>query len=234
MDKEKVIIGVITGVVILVGAILFFSGSTNPDPLPTPVPSTDKQAVRDFSQILGKKDAKVVLVEFGDYQCPACAAAHPIVKQLLQKYGSSPDFAFSFRNFPLSNIHPNARSAAFAAEAAGRQGKFWQFHDYLYQHQNEWSTAGSVSSYYESVAQGLGLNMDQFRKDSSDRALQLNVITDISDGLAFQVDSTPTFVLNGEKIQLQNFNELDAKIQEAYVKATLNTTPGTSTPAPQQ
>src|SRR5690606_20420980 len=107
--------------------------------------------------VLGNPDAKVVIFEYGDYQCPGCASAAPILDEVTQKY--SDNVALVYRHFPLSTIHPNARAAAAAAEAAGLQDKYWQMHNKLYASQNEWGNLSGAqrTDMFEVYARELGL-----------------------------------------------------------------------------
>src|SRR5438309_7271320 len=111
----------------------------------------------------------VVLLEYGDFQCPACGAYYPIVKQLETSYSSK--ITFQFRNFPLSQIHPNAFAAHRAAEAAAKQGKFFEMHDKLYENQQSWVSASNPLIFFEDYAAQLSLNVEQFRKDSASVAV---------------------------------------------------------------
>src|ERR1700738_5041816 len=108
--------------------------------------------------ILGPADAPVTLVEYGDYECPACGAAHPMVKAILKRLGAK--LRFVFRNMPLSEIHPNAELAAEAAEGAAAQGKFWEMHDALYEHQDELGPDLVMT-----LAKRLRLDMSRFEED---------------------------------------------------------------------
>ena len=144
----------------------------------------------DHSQ--GNADAPIQLVEYGDYQCPYCGRAYPIVKQLQQQLGD--DLRFIFRNFPLSEIHPQAKQAAIASEAAGLQGKFWEMHDVLFEHQHQ-LTHFSLVHY----AKELGLDMDVFENDLADAKLAEKVEKDFYSGMRSGVSATPTFFINGEK-----------------------------------
>ena len=146
------------------------------------------------------KDQKVTLIEYGDFQCPSCASYYPIVKQVSEQYKDHVNFVF--RNLPLRQIHPNAQAAALAAEAAGKQGKFFEMHDRLYETQPAWrDTATSQQKLFESYAEELGLNMDQFRKDYTSKAVADKIRRDETSAKEFDATGTPTFVLNGEKIQ---------------------------------
>src|SRR5438552_3274427 len=133
--KKQVLILIGLGIVIIGGGILLMlrSGSFSASPTNQPLADPGK-LVRDNSHMTSKLNAKVTVVEFGDYQCPACGYAYPILKQVLEdQYKDNPDVNFVFRNFPLPQ-HANAPAAAEAAEAAGAQGKYWFMHDLLYEH----------------------------------------------------------------------------------------------------
>ncbi|MCL4384091.1 DsbA family protein [Patescibacteria group bacterium] len=157
--------------------------------------------------------ATVTLVEFGDFQCPSCAAIYPAVEQLLQE--ESGQINFVFRNFPLPQ-HPNAVSAAEASLAAGSQGKYWEMVGDLYQHQGEWSTPANPLPVYQKYAQALGLNLSQFNQDlSSHRFLSL-INADISDGNALGLSATPTFYINNRLFTgALGYSDLKAAINAA-------------------
>lgn len=160
----------------------------------------DASKVLETDHVRGNKDAKVVLIEFGDFQCPGCGAYYPMLKSLEQTYGE--DVAFVFRHFPLSQIHPNAFAASRAAEAAGEQGKFFEMHDKLYETQSIWGQAtDNQQSLFEGYARELSLDMDQFKTDYASSKIADRINSDLSVGQQeFDVNSTPTFVLNGEKL----------------------------------
>ncbi len=147
----------------------------------------------------GNPSAKVTLVEYSDFQCPACAAYHPMVKQLLTDYNDK--IYFVYRYFPLSAIHQNAMISSLAAYAAGLGNKFWEMHDMLFQTQNSWASSSKARETFIDYAKKLDLDIDKFKTDlESDKGK--NFINDAySKGLAIGVNSTPTFFLNGEKIQ---------------------------------
>jgi len=152
--------------------------------------------VKDNSHMTGEKSAKVTVVEFGDYQCPACGAAHPIVKQMLEAYKNNKDVNFVFRNFPLPQ-HKNARVAAEAAEEAGAQDKFWEMHDALYEHQSEWSDSDDALSAFANYARQIGMDADKLRQEVGKSAFEDAIQADVNDGNAAGVNSTPTFFING-------------------------------------
>ncbi len=157
--------------------------------------------------IIGPKDAKVWLVEFSDYQCPACGQFYPAVKQLTDKYKDS--LLFVYRNFPLP-IHEMALPAARAAEAAMQQGKYWEMHDALFTGQRELSDA-----FIASEAARLGLRMEAFNQDIKSQMIQKIIDTDVSLGDAIGVNATPTFYLNGTKLNLNTVNDLTVAVKTA-------------------
>lgn len=164
--------------------------------------------------VLGAATAKVQIVEFGDYQCPACAAVYPVLKQVSEKYKDDPNFKFVFRHFPLPQ-HQNAIPAAMAAEAAGLQGKFWEMHDLLYSHQNDWAELPNASALFMSYAQQLGLDQNKFSQDLKNQKLVEKINADQSDGLSLGINATPTIYVNGKKLNaLPTFNELDQQITD--------------------
>lgn len=150
--------------------------------------------------------AAVTLVEYGDIECPACKAYHPIVKELLTAY---PDLLkLIFKNFPLKSVHPHAMEAAIAAEAAGRQGKYFGFVDMAYENQDSWAGLDDRQPKFEEFAKSLGLNLAQFRKDQKDPAITKLINDEENEGIQNGVNGTPTFFVDGTKID--NPANLDA------------------------
>jgi protein-disulfide isomerase len=150
--------------------------------------------------VLGKADSKVILIEYGDYQCPGCGGAFPRVKTLSEAYKGQ--IAFVFRNFPLTTIHANARAAAGAAEAAGLNGKFWEMHDSLYSSQTSWEnlTGDDRTNAFTGYATALGVSKDAFTVSLGDDAVNKKISFDQALAKKINVDSTPTFYLNGVKL----------------------------------
>ena len=150
-----------------------------------------KTPVHSGEHILGSLKAPVILVEYADFECPYCAQAHGIVQNLRRELGNQ--LAFVFRNFPLADIHPHAENAAQFAEAAAAQGKFWEVHDYLFEHQRHLSDSDLAR-----IASLLRLDQDALRDDlESDRPSE-EVEGDFQDGLDSGVEGTPAFFINGE------------------------------------
>jgi protein-disulfide isomerase len=148
--------------------------------------------VGERDHVLGPANAAVTLVEYGDYECPYCGAAHPVVREALRRSGDAVRFAF--RNFPLTQIHPYAERAAEAAEAAGAQGKFWEMHDLLYANQEHLDKSDLVAH-----ARQIGLDVQQFTRDLDTGAFAERVREDFMSGVRSGVNGTPTFFVNGER-----------------------------------
>lgn len=166
------------------------------------------------SHIEGKGQDGILLVEYGDYQCPYCEQYYPIVKQVVAKYNDQ--IKFQFRNFPLVSLHQNAFAAARAAEAASKQDKFWQMHDLLYENQNQWAESNNPTQYFKQYAQQLGLNVDQFNKDYSSNAVNDAINADTAAGNKLGVQGTPTFFLNGKQIDVTaSVSSFESQIQKA-------------------
>lgn len=168
--------------------------------------ATLKYPVNQDDHIAGNPQAPAVLVEYGDYQCPACGEAYPVVKQLQQQFGS--DLCLVFRNFPLVDIHPQAYDAAVMAEFAGANGHFWQAHDALYENQQALGP-----QFYAQLTEALGLSMQGMQLAFESRQFDARIQRDINGGIRSGVNGTPTFFLNGTRVDLQTgFDELFDKI----------------------
>jgi protein-disulfide isomerase len=147
---------------------------------------------KDHAQ--GPEDAPVTLVEYGDYECPYCGRAYPIVKRIQKEMGDK--LRFVFRNFPLNTIHEYASVAALAAEAAGGQGKFWPMHDILYEHQADLGEADMGQ-----FALRAGLEIYRFEKDMAEASYAKRVRDDFRGGIKSGVNGTPTFFINGKRYE---------------------------------
>jgi protein-disulfide isomerase len=148
---------------------------------------------------VGAGTTGVTLTEYGDFQCPACAEYYPLVKQIKQLYGDK--ITFQFRHFPIQSNHPYALLAARAAEAAGMQGKFFEMHDLLYENQTTWSPSSNPTEYFDGYAKQLGLNVKKFKEDMRADSTNRTVQADLAEATRKKFDSTPTFEINGKKIQ---------------------------------
>jgi protein-disulfide isomerase len=146
----------------------------------------------DRDHIQGPADAAVTLVEYGDYECPYCGAAYPIVKELQARMGDR--LRFVFRNFPITTSHPHAEQAAEAAEAGAAQGRFWEMHDLLYENQTQLRDQD-----LHGYAEQLGIDVGRFDKDLAEHVHAPRVREDFMSGVRSGVNGTPSFYVNGAR-----------------------------------
>jgi protein-disulfide isomerase len=151
-----------------------------------------RPAVSASDHAAGPADAPVTLVEYGDYECPHCGRAYPIVRELQKRMGRR--LRLVFRNFPLAEIHPHAEHAAEAAEAAAAQGKFWEMHDVIFEHQAHLADADLVR-----YAKDLGLDAGRVKDELAAGAHLDRVREDFGSGVRSGVNGTPTFFINGTR-----------------------------------
>lgn len=205
MNNRFVIILLVT-VAVIAGAFFFTKHKSS-----TSNGTSTNSSAQPSNHTIGEGKSGVVLVEYGDYQCPACGQYYPIVKQVVEKYKA--DITFQFRNFPLVQIHQNAFAASRAAEAAALQNKFWEMHDLLYENQQSWGTASSPNTYFEAYAEQLGLDVTRFKSDMGSSQVSDVINADIAEAQKAGANSTPTFILNDKKLDtnprsLDEFNKL--------------------------
>jgi len=195
-NELKALLGIGAATIfILVGGVFFLSKSSSTNQQGATETRVDKKIlVRENSYSIGSPSAAVAVVEFGDFQCPACSAAYPVVKRVIEDY--SDKIYFQFRNFPLPQ-HQNGKLSALVAEAAGKQGKFWEMHDMLYENQAEWGESGKPMEFFESYAKKLNLDLDQLKEDIKLDDLAKKIERDTQDAGAAGVNSTPSFFVNG-------------------------------------
>jgi protein-disulfide isomerase len=187
-SDAKFFLAVIVAAVLVIGGIVYYSTHQ-------PV---QKVTNLDLSQgqKVGPDSAKVKIVEFGDFECPACGDEAPIVRQV---QASNSNVQLIFRNFPLITIHPNAQIAARAGQAAAIQGKFWQMYDQLYSSQSQWVNQSDPTDTLVGYAGQLGMNESEFKTDITSSQVKSVVTTDYNYALSQGFDETPTFVVNGTK-----------------------------------
>jgi protein-disulfide isomerase len=169
-----------------------------------------KPPVNSKDHIQGKNTAPLELVEYGDYQCPHCGRAYPIIKNLQRSLGD--DLKFVFRNFPLSEIHPDAFTAAVAAEAAGLQDKYWEMHDIIFENQQ----ALDLESLFL-YAKAIGLDVKRFKNDIQKNELADKVEQDFESGIRSGVNGTPSFFINGRKYN----GDWEEDVFDQYLKSQL-------------
>ena len=161
----------------------------------------------------GPENAEVTLVEYGDYECPYCGQAYPIVQQVQKQFGKR--LRFVFRNFPLSQMHPDAEAAAEVAEFAGAQGKFWEMHDQLYENQERLGEA-----LYSDLAEKLKLSTTALHQALEQRTFETRVRADFNGGVRSGVNGTPAFFINGHRHDSSfDFETLVSAIHQAMATA---------------
>lgn len=216
--SKKAWIIFVAACVVLLGVLVYLSGSNRID-----VSSVDVNKIQPKSElnpigdhVFGAKDSKVVLIEYGDFQCPGCGTAFPTVATVTEKYKDQ--VSFVFRNFPLTSLHPNAKAAAAAAEAAGIQGKYWEMNEKIYTNQRDWEnlTSAERTDFFANYASDLGLNRDTFKTDLASSKVNQKIAYDQALGKKAKVTATPTFYLNGEHLS-QDVYGTAATLEDAIV-----------------
>ena len=213
--------------ILTIGGLVFFArrDSVNVDQI-DPNKAVSESASEIGDHVYGNKSSSVVIIEYGDFQCPGCGGAYPQLKTIKEEYKDK--IAFIFRNFPLTTIHPNALAASTAAEAAGLQGKFWEMHDKLYENQDAWTSisASERSGIFIGYARDIGLDTTKFEQDLRDSRVSEKISRDRALGSRIGVNSTPTVYVNGQKLgdtETQDLiqssgDKLKTKIDEALKK----------------
>lgn len=207
--------------IVLLGSLVYISSRNrvNVDGIdPNVIQPGSEQSGLIGDNVFGKTGSPVTLIEYGDFQCPGCGSAYPIVKKVTEKYKDQ--MAFVFRNFPLTSIHPNARAASAAAEAAGLQGNYWGMYNMLYENQASWESLGASerTDFFASYADELKLDTNQFRTDMTSAAATAKINFDLALGKKAGVDATPTFFLNGERLDASIWQD-EAKLDETVTTA---------------
>lgn len=191
--------------VAVIGVAVLFTQKTN-----APVEAVSQETLLSkASHTKGKDDAKVTIVEFSDLQCPACKASQPLLKNIESQYKDQVKIVY--RHFPLRTIHANAFIAAKASEAANQQGKFWEYHDKLFDAQESWEGEKDPTAKFVQYAKDLGLKEDQFKTDLNNKDFEKKITDDEADGVALNVNATPTFFVNGFPVEV---NQLQTKVSE--------------------
>lgn len=206
----KLLLATVVGTLMLiVGVSVMFSRTTTPEAAPL-VFSDTTVLVEGATHAKGATEsAKVTIVEFSDFQCPACRASAPLVEQIVT---NNPDTVqMYYRHFPLITLHRNAVPAARAAEAAAAQGKFWEMHDALFLTQQEWADVADPRDQFAQMASDIGLDRDQFLASFDSQETEDRVMTDLRLAEDIKLSGTPTFFVNGQEVSV---NQLNSKVQE--------------------
>jgi protein-disulfide isomerase len=217
MKNPWIILGVI--VVVLFGGAIWYSNANQ---------AQNNEGIEIQPHIKGNEAATIELVEYSDFQCPACATFQPVIAEIMNMYGDQ--ISFEYRHFPLISIHPHALSAAIASEAAAQQDAFFAYHDKLFENQAEWSMSSMPTTFYIQYAEELGLDVELFRRHINASVLRDKVRSDYSAAVEKGITSTPSFYLNGQKMEFDTF----AAFAEQIAIAIDPTAAGTSSPATPQ
>ncbi|MCX7996596.1 MAG: DsbA family protein [Patescibacteria group bacterium] len=212
MDKNKIFITIasVAGLfVFMVAAYLMTSRSQQPEEAVALL-----QTIPAGAQTKWAKDGKHTLIKFSDYQCPACAFAHDFVKGLDSDPDITGNIKFVYMHFPLIGIHPFANDAAFAAEAAGKQGKFFEMSDMIFENQQTWSSGGDAKGTFRKYAEDLGLNMEQYDTDVASNEIKTKVAEDAARGAQAGVNGTPTFFLDGRRVNVRSYDAFRKLLKE--------------------
>lgn len=202
MKNPWIVIGVI--VVLLIGGSVWYSSQ---------VGSANNDGVTINEHIKGNPAATVTLVEYSDFQCPACGQFQPVLADIMATYGDS--LRFEYKHLPLTQIHPFAEPAARAAEAAGQQGKFFEYHDLLFANQATWSKSAAPAAAFTAFAEELGLDLDLFAKHQRSSLLRNKVRDEFDAARALGLTGTPSFFLNGQPMKFNSYEEFKAQIAAA-------------------
>ncbi len=214
MNKNTIIISIVS--VLGIFLLLFGVYKLVNQPVQTDFPQTKQLKTNDH--IKWSPDKKNLLVEYSDFQCPACKNAHNILKAI--EASGSADFeitkrvTFVYRHFPLSQIHDKANVAAYAAEAASKQDKFWEMIDLLFDNQQNWKDSNNPQQEdFINYAKELKLDIEKFKKDIDSLEVKNKVAEDLRDADQIGISSIPIFFLNGQKVEVSSFDELKVKLK---------------------
>jgi protein-disulfide isomerase len=201
MKNPWVIIGVIT--IVLFGGAFWFSSTAA---------EKNNEGVFIQANVTGNEDAAVTLTEYSDLQCPACASFEPAIETVLTEFGDR--IRFEYKHFPLP-IHSFALQAAVAAEAAGMQGKFFEYKDLMFENQQTWSATATPVPFFVGYAEELDLDIDQFRRHMNSSELRDKVQAEMAEGRELGITGTPTFFLNGERMTIETFQDFVGQVAVA-------------------
>lgn len=208
--KTLILVGLAT-LIILIGGSWLFSKNGSPNS-PDNKKANSQVLNREESNKIATDSAKITIVEFGDYQCPACANVQPTVEKILTGYQDKINFVF--RHFPLPQ-HQFAQISAQVAESAGRQQKYWEMHHLLYNNQSEWTQSKKPMQFFLKYAEEIGLDNKLFTKDVEDNSIKNKIQQDTADAYKLKINSTPTFFINDQKLTVApTYENFKQKIEE--------------------
>ncbi len=210
---------IILGITII--ALLAYSTwerKKNEAPSNIEIPKVAGNQIRTNDHIIGRRDAKVTLIEYADLQCPACKAFEPILTKIATEHRED-SFAYVYRYYPLLNMHSHAMAAAQYNEAAGLQGKFWEMNHMLYDKQGEWGEALDAVEKIKSYAKTLGLDMNKLVTDANSKGVETRITDNLKEANKLGLKSTPSIMLNGVVITISSEEDLRSKVQQALQNA---------------
>ncbi len=221
MSKIRWIVFALISVGAIVGLVVYANINDNKKQLPDNINAFAVQEANDQNggiadHVYADNGSKVILIEYGDYQCPGCGSYNPTVKRIVEDYKSK--ITFIFRNYLLS-YHANAKAAAAAAESAGLQGKFWEMHNKLYSNQSSWEYLDSTerTDYFISLAKTFNLDTTKFASDMASSSVINKINFDVSLATKSKLSSTPSFYINGKEISYDTWKD------EAKFRAEIDT-----------
>lgn len=217
MSKNNTLWTAISVIVIFVFLFIVYAASNKPQTESKPIPQL--QTAQSNDHVKWGKNQKNILVEFSDLQCPACRSFHEFLKSY-EASGSAQSkvaskIAFVYKHFPLDQVHKNARVAAYAAEAAGKQGKFFEMTYALFENQTVWEKSNDPVKIFQDYTKELDLNTEQLKKDMSAKDVKDRVDRDVLLGNQAGVNSTPTFFLNGKKMEFSSLEDFQKQLSDA-------------------
>jgi protein-disulfide isomerase len=219
-----IIIAGVLAIALGAGVVLFRSAK---QPVSAPAEKNSSPVEKNSATVLagakpaharGADNAPVTLEEFGDFECPPCAALHPMLKKIEDDYGED-KLRIVFRQFPLAQMHKNALVAAYAAEAAGFQGRFWEMYDKIYSDQATWSKAPDPRTFFLQYARDIGLDVDRFQRDINSPEAQTRVMFDYQRGQSLGVKGTPTIFINGRLLPAETTEKQLREMIDAGIKS---------------
>lgn len=187
---------------LMVGLSVWYSGS---------VEAKYNEGVVISDHVKGNSDASVTLLEYSDFECPACAQFQPKVEEIMAQYGDK--IKFEYRHYPLIQIHKYAEIAALAAESAGQQGKFFEFQNMLFANQRTWAESNNPAQYFTEYATSLGLDIEKFKRQQKSSILRNRVKANLAEARSLNLTATPSFFLNGQKMEIKSFDDFIAQIE---------------------
>lgn len=205
--------------IVVAGLIGLFFVFNKSEPAPQSNLTSPTEVVPE-DHIRGNPNAAVTIIEYGDFQCPACKATYPMLKTLEEEMASN--VRIVFRHLPLASIHQHAFAAARAAEAAAAQGKFWEMHDLLYERQEQWSSQANAAAIFKTYAEELALDIAAYEEAVSAKATTDKINSAVSFAFEHQLTSTPTLYLNDQKLEPnpRSYGELKSKVEELIASPT--------------